>query len=173
MEINEIEKSIPLRYRFQEEVNLSFEKIIENVKHQKEIQKPNFFIKHLDDHVWINFGKENRKYYAPHLHLELVRKDKKTTYIRGLYGPDPQIWTFFMFLHFFIALGFVLLSMLAYSHFSLNKSIVLEIGLLIFFVCSWFGLYFFAKSIRKIGIPLTHDLEKIKKLILNQNLNEK
>ena len=136
MGIYEIEKSIPLRYRFQEDVNLSFEKV-------------------------------NRKYYAPHLHLELVRKDEKTTHIRSLYGPEPQIWTFFMFLHFFIALGFILLSMLAYSHFSLNKSIVLEIGILIFLVCSWFGLYFLAKNIRKLGISQTYDLEKIKKLILN------
>jgi hypothetical protein len=169
MENKDIDKSIPLRYRFQEDVNLSFEKIIENVKHQKELQKPNFFIKHLDDHVWINLAKENRKYYSPHLHLELLKKDENTTHIRGLYGPDPQIWTFFMFLHFFIALGFILISMLAYSNYTLNKTILFEISTMIFLTFSWIFLYFFAKSIRKLGIPQTHDLEKIKNLIINQH----
>jgi hypothetical protein len=169
MKNQEIENHIPLRYRFQEDVNISFETIIDQVKEQKELQKNSFSIKNLDDHVWINLGHETKKYYSPHLHLELVKKDEDTTHIRGLYGPDPTLWTFFMFLHFFIALGFILLSMLAYSNYSLEKSFNIEIFSMIFLVILWIGLYFFAKNIRKLGIPQTYELEKIKKNILNQN----
>lgn len=51
---------------------------------------------------------------------------------------------------------------------TLNNTIIFEISIMIFLAFSWIFLYFFAKSIRKLGIPRTHDLEKIKNLIINQ-----
>lgn len=169
MENQDIDKSIPLRYRFQEEINMSYDAIFENVKKQKELQKPKFWLKVIDNHVFVSINNEEKKFFSPHLHLDFEKKDDNSTTLRGLYGPEPTLWTFFMFLHFFIASGFILLSMLAYSNYILQKPFAVEIFVMILLVFSWVGLYFFAKNLRKLGIPQTHELEKIKKLILNQD----
>lgn len=48
----------------------------------------------------IRLRKDKEKYWAPQLQIrtEWDEWDKKT-YIRGLFGPRPAIWTFFMFLY--------------------------------------------------------------------------
>lgn len=49
--------------------------------------------------IWANHPEE--KFWMPRLHLRLEHDTiDKVTYLRGVFGPKPSVWTFFMFSYF-------------------------------------------------------------------------
>lgn len=154
----EPEKSIALRPRFEVESNNSVAQILERAKTLKSELKSDYQIKIIDEHLYFYFSKEKRKYYSPFLHLELEANEDKTT-IKGLFGPEQLLWTLFMFLHFIVAGLFLAFAMMAYTHWSLNQSIVLDVVVMSFMVIFWVLLYFIARMNREKGVPQMHELE--------------
>lgn len=161
----EPEKSIALRPRFEVESKNSVEKILERAKTLKSELKSDYQIKILDEHLYFYFSKEKRKYYSPFLHLELEANEDKTT-VKGLFGPEQLLWTLFMFLHFIIAGLFLVFAMMAYTHWSLNQSVVLDVVVMTFMVVFWVLLYFIARMNREKGVPQMHELEDLMYKIL-------
>ncbi len=156
----EPEKSIALRPRFEVESKKSVEQILERAKILKSELKSDYQIKIIDEHLYFYFSKEKRKYYSPFLHLELEADEGKTI-IKGLFGPEQLLWTLFMFLHFIVAGLFLVFSMMAYTHWSLNQSIVLDIVVMTFMVVFWILLYVIARINREKGVPQMHELEDL------------
>lgn len=156
----EPEKSIALRPRFEVESKKSVEQILERAKILKSELKSDYQIKIIDEHLYFYFSKEKRKYYSPFLHLELEADEGKTI-IKGLFGPEQLLWTLFMFLHFIVAGLFLVFSMMAYTHWSLNQSIVLDVVVMTFMVVFWILLYVIARINREKGVPQMHELEDL------------
>ena len=156
----EPEKSIALRPKFEVESKNSVDKILEKAKQLKKELKADYQIKIIDEHLYFYFSKEKRKYYSPFLHLELEANDDKTT-VKGLFGPEQLLWTLFMFLHFIIAGLFLVFAMMAYTHWSLNQSIVLDVVVMTFMVVFWILLYVIARINREKGVPQMHELEDL------------
>lgn len=154
------EKSIALRPKFEVESKNSVEKILEKAKALKKELKSDYQIKIIDEHLYFYFSKEKRKYYSPFLHLELEANEDKTT-VKGLFGPEQLLWTLFMFLHFIIAGLFLVFSMMAYTHWLLKQSIVLDVVVISFMVVFWILLYFIARINREKGVPQMHELEDL------------
>ena len=161
----EPEKSIALRPRFEVESKKSVEQILERAKNLKSELKSDYQIKIIDEHLYFYFSKEKRKYYSPFLHLELEADEGKTI-IKGLFGPEQLLWTLFMFLHFIVAGLFLVFSMMAYTHWSLNQSIVLDIVVMTFMVVFWILLYVIARINREKGVPQMHELEDLMHKVL-------
>ena len=156
----EPEKSIALRPRFEVESKKSVEQILERAKILKSELKSDYQIKIIDEHLYFYFSKEKRKYYSPFLHLELEAEEGKTK-VKGLFGPEQLLWTLFMFLHFIVAGLFLVFSMMAYTHWSLNQSIVLDVVVMTFMVVFWILLYVIARINREKGVPQMHELEDL------------
>ena len=156
----EPEKSIALRPRFEVESKKSVEQILERAKILKSELKSDYQIKIIDEHLYFYFSKEKRKYYSPFLHLELETEEGKTK-VKGLFGPEQLLWTLFMFLHFIVAGLFLVFSMMAYTHWSLNQSIVLDVVVMTFMVVFWILLYVIARINREKGVPQMHELEDL------------
>lgn len=156
----EPEKSIALRPKFEVESRNSVDKILEKAKQLKTELKADYQIKIIDEHLYFYFSKEKRKYYSPFLHLELEANEEKTK-VKGLFGPEQLLWTLFMFLHFIIAGLFLVFSMMAYTHWSLNQSIVLDVVVMTFMVVFWILLYVIARINREKGVPQMHELEDL------------
>ena len=156
----EPEKSIALRPRFEVESKNSVTQILEKAKQLKTELKTDYQIKIIDEHLYFYFSKEKRKYYSPFLHLELEANEGKTT-VKGLFGPEQLLWTLFMFLHFIVAGLFLVFSMMAYTHWSLNQSIVLDVVVMTFMVVFWILLYVIARINREKGVPQMHELEDL------------
>ena len=154
------EKSIALRPRFEVESKKSVEQILERAKNLKSELKSDYQIKIIDEHLYFYFSKEKRKYYSPFLHLELEANEDRTT-VKGLFGPEQLLWTLFMFLHFIIAGLFLVFAMMAYTHWSLNQSIVLDVVVMTFMVVFWILLYVIARINREKGVPQMHELEDL------------
>lgn len=115
-------------------------------------QKP-FLVKRMDEHIFIKFNAENNHFWSPQLHLEIENINAKTSKLYGVFGPNPTLWTFFMFLHFGVATLFIILGIWAYSSASLNKSYGLQLGLMVFMVLLWIVLYLFGRMGKKKGKP--------------------
>lgn len=163
----EIEKQVQLRPRFEKIVTKPVAGIKESAESLKQSKKPEFFINLLDDHIWIYVGKENKKPYSPHLHLELEALENGDTKVKGLYGPEPALWTMFMFLHFVVAGIFIIFGVFAYSNWSLEQPFGIHLLVMIMMIIAWFSLYFIARNNRKKGMPQAYELEKVMEEILD------
>ena len=160
------ENEITLRLRFQKESKENSSSILLKFENYSNQKSDDFTIKTSDNHIWLDIVPSKRKYWTPHLHLELEPKSDSETHIRGLYGPDPTLWTFFMFLHFIIAGIFLIFCAIAYSDYILKNSITLDLIIITLMTFFWFFLYYLAKSIRKKGHPQMNELENYFNTIL-------
>ena len=157
----ETENSLALRPTFSKDVSQSLDEILANAAKVKHEVKEDYIIKISDHHLFFFIVHANRKYYSPHLHVELTENTNKTTNVRGLYGPDQTVWTFFMFLHFIIAGVFLIFSMIAYSHYTLKQSTTLDFVIMGFMIVFWFLLYFQARINRRKCQPQMRKLDDL------------
>ena len=159
----ELDNNIVLRPRFHKDVDLSFSEIIANATKIKEEVKDDYGIKISDNHIFLFIILAKRRYYSPHLHLQLIENEDKTTHIKCLFGPDQTIWTFFMFLHFIVAGVFLVFGMYALSDWMLKTSVTKDIIIAGLMIVLWFLLYFIAKQIRYNG---KHQIIELMRLFL-------
>ena len=162
----EPEKSIALRPKFEVESKNSVEKILEKALVLKKELIADYQIKIIDEHIYFYFSKAKRKHYSPFLHIELEADESKTL-VKGLFGPEQLLWTLFMFLHFIIAGLFLVFAMMAYTHWSLGQSLVLDFSIMGIMIVFWFSLYFMARLNREQGVPQMHELEDLMYKVLN------
>jgi hypothetical protein len=163
----EPENEITLRLRFDKDIEENSASLLLKFEKYANLQSDNFTIKTSDNHIWLDIVPSKRKYWTPHLHLELEPKNDSETHIRGLFGPDPTLWTFFMFLHFIIAGLFFIFGAMAYSDYVLNNSTTLDITIMLLMTILWFSLYFLAKAIQGKGHQQMHELDTYFSTIIN------
>ena len=150
-----LSNDIVLRPRFQlallntkEETLRSFEKS----------QVEPFLVKRMDEHIFIKFNAKNNHFWSPQLHLEIDEVDQKTSKLYGVFGPNPTLWTFFMFLHFGVATVFVILGVWAYSSAALDKPYGLQLGFMGFMAVLWFVFYLFGRAGKQKGRPQMEEM---------------
>jgi hypothetical protein len=162
----ELDNQLSLRYRFDKVVTKSYDDILKSCEQLKETVEPDYKIKVSGHHIWFYIGLLHREKYSPHLHLEIEKMEDGNTFVRGLYGPDPVLWTLFMFLHFVVAGLFVIFSMIAFSKWSLDQPFGFDLLVMFAMVNSWFLLYFIARLNRKKGLNQARELEVLMERIL-------
>ena len=84
----ELDNNTVLRPRFHKDVDLSFDEIIERANTIKTEVKDDYRVKISGHHIFLFITLAKRRYYSPHLHLQLIEKEDKTTHIKCLFGPD-------------------------------------------------------------------------------------
>jgi hypothetical protein len=152
---------IRLRLRFYKDVMINSEVLSQKFAAFAKSAPTNYGIKTRGNHIWLNIKGEQKSYYSPDLHLEFEAKSENETHIRGLFGPDPTLWTLFMFLHFVIAGIFLIFCGIAYSNSVLNQSYTFDLVVLMLMVICWFLLYFIAKQIRSNAKDQMQEIEKV------------
>lgn len=162
----ELDNQLSLRYRFDKVVTKSYDDILKSCQQLKETFEPDYKIKVSGHHIWFYIGLLHREKHSPHLHLEIEKMEDGNTFIRGLYGPDPVLWTLFMFLHFVVAGLFVIFSMIAFSKWSLDQPFGFDLLVMFAMVNSWFLLYFIARLNRKKGLNQARELEVLMERVL-------
>lgn len=156
--MNSIPNDIVLRPRFQLEVPEAKETVLKTFE---KLKKTPFIIKRLDEHIFIKFNPEQNDFWSPQLHLEIDEIDEKNCKIFGVFGPNPSLWTFFMFLHFGVATIFIILGIWAYSSASLDKPYGLQLGIMGFMIIVWFVLYLFGRAGKSKGKPQMRELYQL------------
>lgn len=155
---------IILRPRFKFDIDICNEDLLERFGAK---EKGEFIVTRVDDHVFIRFPKQNQHFWSPQLHLEINEKDSSSATVRGLFGPNPTIWTMFMFLHFVVAGFFIAFGIWAYTNARLDKSYAIQLFVTFMMVAFWFVLYFAGRMGRSKGKPEMERLFKfMRKTIL-------
>lgn len=150
-----------LRPRFSIDLAESPENVINRFSETFKTKKTNCRGAIVDDHIFISVPKKDEHFWSPQLHLEIVEKDENVTEIKGLFGPKPQVWTFFMFVHFVVGGLFLVFATMLYSKISLNEPFFFPLMMVIFLPMLWIVLYFLGKMGKDTGKPqikLLHDL---------------
>lgn len=143
-----IPNEIVLRPRFQLERKSNNEVLLNAFE---KTERPPFIIKRLDDHVFIKFNKQEVHFWSPQLQLEIIEKEEGGSRLYGLFGPNPTLWTFFMFLHFGVGTFFVIFGIWAYSSAALDKPYGWQLSIMGLLVVLWFVLYAFGRAGKKKG----------------------
>lgn len=146
----ELSNEIVLRPRFSLEAKEEPEQLLTSFKDIGKDTK-DFVVSRVDDHVFIRFPKHKQTFWTPQLHLEIYKIESQPTIIKGLYGPNPTVWTLFMFLHFLVATLFIGAIMWMYANISLNASYVLPLITMITLFILWFVLYFLGRLGKRKG----------------------
>ncbi|TXD81646.1 GTP-binding protein [Subsaximicrobium wynnwilliamsii] len=166
----ELSNKIALRPRFSLELDQDPELLLsafENAGRAKE----GFVTSRVDDHVFIRFPKSKQTFWSPQLHLEISKMEAQPTVLKGLYGPNPTMWTLFMFLHFFVATLFISAGIWLYTNTRLGAATTLPLVALILLFILWFVLYFVGRLGRKFGKDEMLLLQDFMYKILNATIN--
>ncbi|OAB27918.1 hypothetical protein SAMN05444395_103279 [Flavobacterium fryxellicola] len=163
----DIDNEISLRLRFHKDIAENADIVRQKFANYTQIKSNDYFVKVRGYHIWLNLKGPKKKYYSPHLHIELEPTSTAETHIRGLYGPDPNLWTFFIFLHFITAGLFLIFGGIAYSNSILKQDTTFDFIVMILMVIVWFLLYFIAKQIRQNGNNQMEYLDDLFQEIVN------
>jgi hypothetical protein len=98
-------------------------------------------VSRIDTPVFIRIPKSKQHFWSPQLHIEVDAVDEQHCEFRGLFGPSPTVWTFFMFLHFLVACLFIGFGIWTYTNVTLKTSYGIQLGLMFFMMLIWFALY--------------------------------
>ncbi|WP_298534178.1 GTP-binding protein [uncultured Algibacter sp.] len=142
-----LSNDIVLRPRFKIKIERYNQAVLSDFKNAKTTQSE-FIITQVDDHVFIKFPREKQTFWSPQLHLEVNKVDDNNSIVHGLFGPNPTVWTMFIFFHFLVGTAFVVLGVWGYSEWTLDKNVALQVSLMVLMIVIWLALYF-AGSIGK------------------------
>ncbi|WCO02319.1 GTP-binding protein [Psychroserpens ponticola] len=143
---------IVLRPRFKFKVAHENEILLQLFEDTK-VTQSDFIVSRIDDHVFIRIPKAKQHFWSPQLHLEINNEyDKEGSTIHGLFGPNPTVWTMFMFFHFLIAGLFIAFGTWAYVNWSLGHSYAFQLFFALFTIVIWFALYFGGRIGKKTGM---------------------
>ena len=158
----ETDNEIRLRLRFFKDIEENIDVVRQKFIDYRKVISTDFYIKIRENYIQFTISGEKQQYWSPHLSIvleEMEGNEKNATHIRGLFGLAQTMWTFFMFLHFFIAGTFLLFAMFAYSNYTLKEHIMMDLIIMFVMVFVWFLLYVIARQLREKGNDQMKDLE--------------
>ena len=142
---------VSLRPRFTIDLEESSKELLQRFTNELKKDDCVFLGNVVDEHVFISVSKKEKHFWSPQLHLEISEISKDTSILKGLFGPKPQVWTFFMFIHFVIGISFLGFCVLLYTRISLNESIFFPLTMMIVLPFVWTVLYFLGKIGKDTG----------------------
>lgn len=159
--------NVVLRPRFQIQLSATKEELLDAFEHSK-IAHKHYIISIVDDHIFIRIPKVKQHFWSPQLHLELRTNDTTGISLYGLFGPNPTVWTLFMFLHFVVAIVFIGVGAWGYSNLALNQPYILQVCIMLFLIAVWFILYLAGSLGKKAGRKETQELYNFMKTIVKK-----
>ena len=153
----QLSNEVILRPRFQMELKLSRLQVIAQFTNAKKKQKA-FGISHLDDHIFLRLPAEQQLFWAPQLHLEIYDLTENTCRVHGFFGPNPTVWTMFIFFHVVVGTLFLGDMIWLYSNYNLGNEITVQLFISFALISTWIFLYIAGSLGKKKGKPGMREL---------------
>lgn len=157
---------IHLRPRFTIDLKGDSELMITKFKNVLKNNNCIFPSKFVDGHIIIDVPKKDEHFWSPQLNIEIIDVEENKSLLKGLFGPKPQVWTLFMFIHFIVGLAFLVFGVMLYVKWSLDKSIILPLMMVVFLPLLWILLYFLGRVGKSTGHNQMDDLHDLMTNIL-------
>ncbi|WP_196890209.1 GTP-binding protein [Aureivirga sp. CE67] len=149
--MNKEGSDIYLKPRFRFEINKEKEQLIENFKILKKDPNCNYPIKVVDNHIIVDIPHESNHFWSPQLHFEIIDGEEKLSLVKGIFGPKPNVWTMFMFIHFAVAFAFTVFFIIFYTEWSLDKDYTISLSFMIGLPILWCVLYILGQLGKRTG----------------------
>ncbi|ADY28540.1 hypothetical protein [Cellulophaga lytica] len=162
--------NLVLRPRFVLKLNLSSSSILNEFE---QATSNSINCQRLDMHLYLKIKPKNIHFWSPQLHLEVENINKDNCKIYGVFGPNPSLWTFFMFIHFSVAIAFLVFAVWGYTNWSLNKSYFLQLTSVFFMAVIWVSLYIFGRIGKQKGKPQMKELYSFMQQTINNYSSQK
>lgn len=156
-----------LRPRFTIDLDKGNKTILNSFKEAFKKEDCKFLGTIVDDHIFIAVSKKDEHFWSPQLHLEIIENTEITATLKGLFGPKPQVWTLFMFVHFVIGVSFLGFGIMLYTRMSLNESMFFPIVMMVVLPFIWIVLYFLGKIGKDTGKNQMKELHDFMLKIIN------
>lgn len=164
---NEINKVL-LKPRFKMEFDETPEEILNKFKKNLADKDCKYCSKISGNHVFLDVPQVDEHFWSPQLAVEVTKDIEGKTIVKGILGPKPKVWTFFMFIHFAVAIAFIVSFVIFYVKWSLGKDFQLYKYLLIGLPIFWVVLYIFGQSGKKLGYNQMVELDRFMMKILEK-----
>ena len=153
----QLSNEIVLRPRFQMELEMPCHQLIALFSEEKKKQNK-FSISCLEDHVFLKLPRDQQLFWSPQLHLEISEISESKCTLHGFFGPNPTVWTMFIFFHVVVGTLFIADMIWLYSNSSLGNPIALQVGISIALIAAWAMLYVAGSIGKKKGKPGMQEL---------------
>ena len=140
-----------LRPRFSIDLEKDYSEVIKNFSNALSAKDAQYTGTISNEHIFISVAQKDEHFWSPQLHLEILEVDKNKTELKGLFGPKPQVWTLFMFIHFIIGISFLGFGVLLYTRWSLNETLFFPLCMMFVLPFIWTVLYFLGKIGKDTG----------------------
>jgi len=149
--LKEKNSDIHLRPRFKMNFMESQQKLLAKFQGNVKNADCNYCVKVIDGHIVIDIPAEENHFWSPQLNIEIEQIDENRSIVKGLFGPKPQVWTFFMFIHFAMAVAFIGFSIIAYVKWSLKSDYTTSLIVTVALPILWVIMYFLGSLGKKRG----------------------
>ncbi|EMY82038.1 hypothetical protein pgond44_02323 [Psychroflexus gondwanensis ACAM 44] len=145
-----LSNDIILRPRFKWSVAENPEIVLDRLEQSGKIST-DFVVSRVDPHIFIRIPKPKQHFWSPQLHLEIIKNADNGALVHGLFGPNPTVWTMFMFVHFVAAILIIAISIWLYTAVSLGQELLLPLLLLMVLILLWVSLYIMGRLGKRKG----------------------
>jgi hypothetical protein len=129
----------------------------------KKVGQKKYLISLVDDHVFIKIPKHDQHFWSPQLHIEMESTGEGKSLLHGFFGPNPTVWTLFIFLHVIVATLFLGFGIWAYTNHTLQNTYGFQMGVMLLLVLLWIGLYFGGRIGKATGKKQMNELYQFMK----------
>ncbi len=155
--------SFRVRPRFKQETSLNEQEI--RLQLEEAIAKSNDLCSissNIPGYITLRIKPEDRHFWSPQLNLTFEEKEDEPgiTLIRGLYGPNPQVWALIFFSYATLGVVAFFMLMIGLSQWSLGKGAGVLWGMPIVLALVA-GLYFISQFGQKLGADQTYRLHHV------------
>ncbi len=157
-----------LRPRFTIDLDENYETVIEKFKKVLKAKDCAYPSRFSDGHIIVDVPKKEEHFWSPQLNMEIVEADENKSTLKGLFGPKPQVWTLFMFIHFIVGISFLIFAVMLYVNWSLERDFIMPLMLVIFLPIFWAVLYFLGRIGKSTGHNQMDDLHDLMTSILER-----
>jgi len=164
---NQINRII-LKPRFKFEVVGTEDDILKKFKNNLEKGDCVYCGKIVDNHIVIDVPKEKDTFWSPQLQIEIDKNENNKTVVKGILGPKPQVWTFFMFLHFAVAVTFFVFLVMFLTQWNLKQDYNFSLIMLIVLPIVWVVLYFSGQLGKRYGYGQMQELHSFLMKTINK-----
>jgi len=163
--------SFRLRPRFKFKTKHSCDQIKTRIEAKLEEGNKDCFAEYSNHHIFLKISPKDQHYWSPQLDLTCEPlEDEEGIIIKGLYGPHPHVWTFFMFSYLGLATIAIFVGLIGLARLSLGLSslvlwVVPGLGLigLILYISSQLG--------QKVGVEQTFVLHHFLEEVLEERIH--
>ncbi|MEL7531824.1 MAG: hypothetical protein AAFN10_10975 [Bacteroidota bacterium] len=149
--------SFRIRPRFEHQISCSPQELQKRLQHQIVVNNTACLLRIKQDQIYLLIPNEEQHFWSPQLQLQLDKDEQGNQIVRGLYGPNPNVWI--LFIYGYAALGILATFSLiiGFSQWSLAQS---PWGLWVFSLLAFLalGLYLIAQTGQKLGAAQTFRL---------------